>query len=122
MSNSWHYLAILFAISKVGAVAVPINNFLKHDELVYVLTDSQSCLLFASAKFNTEVRDLIIKTNVASIVWVDGAPLENERNFDYAKIDSTLASSSESANPALDDLAVIIYTSGNDRKAQRCSA
>jgi long-chain acyl-CoA synthetase len=116
MSNSWHYLAIMFAISKVGAVAVPINNFLKHDELVYVLTDSQSCLLFASAKFNTEVRDLIIKTSLESIIWVDGAPLENERNFDYTKIGSTLGSSTESVNPALDDLAVIIYTSGTTGK------
>ena len=33
MSNSWQFVANIFAISKLGAVLVAINNFLKEDEI-----------------------------------------------------------------------------------------
>ena len=117
MSNSWQFVVNLFAISKVGAVAVPVNNFLKHDELVYVINDSQTKLLFASAKYSDEVRDLMIKTNVEKIIWVDGLPLENETNLDYAKIFVGYSARRDfKANRLLDDLAVLIYTSGTTGK------
>lgn len=113
MSNSWQFVVNLFAISKIGAVAVPVNNFLKHDELVYVLNDSQSKLLFASAKYSDEVRDLMIKTNAEKIIWVDGLPLENETNLSYDKIFTSYSANRDfNANALLDDLAVLIYTSG----------
>ncbi|HCY38917.1 MAG TPA: long-chain fatty acid--CoA ligase [Neisseriales bacterium] len=117
MSNSWQFVVNLFAISKVGAVAVPVNNFLKHDELVYVINDSQTKLLFASAKYSDEVRDLMIKTNVEKIIWVDGLPLENETNLDYTKIFIGYSAQRDfKANRLLDDLAVLIYTSGTTGK------
>jgi len=35
LSNSENFIISLYAISKIGAIAIPINNFLKQDELEY---------------------------------------------------------------------------------------
>ena len=83
MSNSWQFIANIFAISKIGAIIVPINNFLKEDELAYILNDSQAKLLFSSNKFAKDTKELWRKTDVDTIVWVDGCPLENEKNIDH---------------------------------------
>ncbi len=83
MSNSWQYIVNIFAISKIGAVVVPVNSFFKADEIAYVLNDSKAELLFSSQKFAEETKNLISKTNIKKIVWVDGCPVENEKNINY---------------------------------------
>ena len=116
MANCHMFIVSLFAISKIGAVAVPVNNFLKHDEYAYILNDSQAKLLFASAKFADEVKGLTIATQVEKVIWVDGAPLENEINIDYEKIISHPRNTVEAVNCGLDDMAIVIYTSGTTGK------
>lgn len=113
MSNSWQFIVNLFAISKVGAVIVPINNFLKEDELAYILNDSQAKMLFSSFKFAKETQKLYQKTDVETIVWVDGIPIENEINIDHAKIIDQKPPIVKEAFPAkINDTAFIVYTSG----------
>lgn len=116
MSNSWQFIVNLFAISKIGAIAVPINNFLKEDELAFILTDSQAKLLFCSYKFADETKNLPQKTEVEKIVWVDGFPLENEKNIDYSKLFAVFQGSKEAYNSQLEDTALIVYTSGTTGK------
>lgn len=116
MANSYMFIVNLFAISKVGAVAVPVNNFLKHDEYAYILNDSEAKLLFASAKFASEIKGLTIATKIEKVIWVDGAPLENEKNIDYAKITDKFRDTTPFVDSNLNDLAVIIYTSGTTGK------
>ncbi len=113
ISNSWQFIVSLFAINKLGAIAVPVNNFLKHDELVYVINDAQAKLLIASAKYSDEIGELIIKSNVEKIIWIDGQPLENEVNLSFAKIFSYYSTKlCIPVTSILDDLSVLIYTSG----------
>ncbi|HMT02697.1 MAG TPA: long-chain-fatty-acid--CoA ligase [Burkholderiales bacterium] len=116
MTNCWQFVVSLFAISKIGAIAVPINNFLKEDELAYILNDSQTKLLFSSNKFAHETKNLLIKTDIEKIIWVDGFPVENERNFDFAKIISNNISSTPAYNATEDEDALIVYTSGTTGK------
>ena len=116
MSNSWQFIVNLFAISKIGAIAVPVNNFLKEDELAYILTDSQSKLLFCSNKFANETKNLIKKTDLDKIVWVDGFPLENDKNIDYSKLFAIFQGSEEAYDSKLEDTALIVYTSGTTGK------
>lgn len=116
MSNSWQYVVNIFAINKVGAVIVLINNFLKEDEIAYILNDSQSKMLFASAKFEKEVRDQLIKTELMKIVWVDGSPLENENHISYNKLINHPANQAPFADLPPSELAVIVYTSGTTGK------
>lgn len=116
MSNSWQFIVNVFAISKLGAVVVPINNFLKEDEIAYILNDSQTSLLFISAKFVDQAKDLLGKTNVNKIIWVEGCPIENERNIDYSKIFAHPRVVTDAYAATLEDTAVIIYTSGTTGK------
>ena len=118
MSNSWQFIVNVFAISKVGGVVVPVNNFLKEDELSYILNDAQAKLLFSSSKFAKETQSLLQKTNIEKIVWVNGCPFENEKNIDYAKmIAIPLSGKQETYYPTtLTDTAVIVYTSGTTGK------
>lgn len=116
MSNSWQFVANIFAISKLGAVLVAINNFLKEDEISYILNDSQAKILFSSAKFAKDTREQIIKTDVEKIIWVDGAPIENTNNLDYDKLLANPKNTAKYADRDSEQLALIVYTSGTTGK------
>lgn len=117
MANSWQFIATLFAISKLGAVVVAINNFLKEDEIAYIVNDSQAKVLFSSAKFAKETRELLIKTNICKIIWVDdGAPVINDRNINYAQIIAEQKNIAPYADRSPEELALIVYTSGTTGK------
>ena len=115
VGNCWQFIAIMFAISKLGAVVVPINNFLKEEELTYIINDSHAKILFSSAKFAKETKDLLSKSCVEKTIWIDGAPLINEKNLEFNNLlnhdfSATLYPSQ------LDDTALIVYTSGTTGK------
>lgn len=116
MVNSWQFIANLLAISKIGAIAVPVNNFLKEDELAYIVNDSQAKLLFISHKFANEAKALLPKTNLNKIIWIDGCPLENEKNIDYSKVLDFTAVEVSAYSATLEDTALILYTSGTTGK------
>ena len=40
MSNIWEWVAVQFAVTRIGAVLVPINTRLRADDLAHVLSDS----------------------------------------------------------------------------------
>jgi long-chain acyl-CoA synthetase len=118
MSNSWQFIVNAFAISKIGAVVVLINNFLKEDEIAYILNDSQAKLLFSSVKYAKETQNLMKKTDVRQILWVGAAaPFENEKNIVYDKIFEKNTTHISAPYPfKLDDIAFILYTSGTTGK------
>ncbi len=49
VSNSTEFITAYFAVSAIGAVAVPMNTFLKNSEYAYILNDCKARFLFASA-------------------------------------------------------------------------
>ncbi len=48
VSNSTEFITAYFAVSAIGAVAVPMNTFLKNSEYAYILNDCKARFLFAS--------------------------------------------------------------------------
>ena len=115
LRNSPEFIYTIFAASKLGAIVVPINIFLKEDELTYILEDSGSSVLVASA-----IHDKVVNSSKASnvcrfILWEgeSGAQGEQHYSFDEAlKIESSVVQTPT----ALEDTAVIIYTSGTTGK------
>ena len=51
MANYPEFVALKFAIARVGAVAVPVNYLLRRDELAYVLDQSDAVLLVTMNRF-----------------------------------------------------------------------
>ncbi len=115
MVNSWEFVVAILAISKVGAITVPINNFLKAEELSYILEDSGAVMLIASAKFEKVVHASEASALCRQIVWEGGMRLTDEQNVPF---EDALAQnlSTNAVMRTLDDLAVFFYTSGTTGK------
>ena len=111
--NGIEFVQSVFAISKLGAVSVPINTMLKNEEYRYILKDCHAKILITASKFAKEVADL--SESVISIehtIWIDESPIESTHHF---VMDEILSGNLHCHNPSpakLDDTAVIFYTSG----------
>jgi long-chain acyl-CoA synthetase len=109
LKNCPEFVPSLFGILGAGAVVVPINNFLKADEVNYILGDAGIDVLVTDAELGAHHRALEAARPHLKLFRIEqlGAPA------------SLPASDNEAARPAgmpalpvESDLAVIIYTSG----------
>jgi long-chain acyl-CoA synthetase len=107
MHNGWEFIATVFAISKVGAVFVPINTFIKSCELSFILKDSDIKLIFASDELLNIVKGSIIAVNLDKVVWVGDGDIGTRFN-DI----SNLKNEVREFKRDLEDTAAIFYTSG----------
>lgn len=115
LRNSPEFIYSVFAASKLGAIVVPVNTFLKEDELSYILEDSGATFLVASA-----IHDKVVNNSKASllcnyILWEDDVPDVGESHLHFKDV-YTSVNTAEHVARTLDDTAVIIYTSGTTGK------
>lgn len=107
----------LFAITKIGTVAVPLNTFLKKEEFEYILNDCGAKMLVCSAAYAKETKDLLDTTKIKKIVWTDKYEHLDERNYSFTEIDISQETYERLAKrPSINDLACIVYTSGTTGK------
>ncbi len=117
VSNSEEFVVALFAITKIGAIAVPINTFLKKEEFEYILNDCNARLLVCSAAYASETKQLLQTTGVEKIVWTDKYDHLDEQNYSFTEIEMAQETHERlSHKPTLDQLACIVYTSGTTGK------
>ena len=111
LRNSPEFIIALFALSKLGAIAVPVNTFLKSDELNYILKDSGATMLIASAIYEKVIHQSDAKELCSSIIWEGGLRVTDQFNLGFEK---ALAAKlqAKAVMRKLDDTAIIIYTSG----------
>jgi len=113
LANSEYFVIALFAITKLGAIAVPINNFLKNEELTYIIDNCDAKLLIASQDFEKELVDIHENTKVEKTIWAQKKENFDEKNFCFDEVLNTTNVHEHITNPpTLDDTAIIIYTSG----------
>ncbi len=101
VKNCPEFISAFFGIQKAGGVVTPINNFLKPDEVAYILSDSGCGLLITDESMDEALPHLQEA--------VPGLRLLKVESF------GDLAESGVVAEPdgrVSDELAVIIYTSG----------
>ncbi len=80
-TNSYRWLALMFAVSSVGAIFVPIDPMISREELLYVLTDSEACAIFISRDckdysaygYVEEIREVLVGPRL--IVTLDEDPM-----------------------------------------------
>lgn len=109
-SNGIEYMLLLFAIAKLGAIAVVLNHRLNPSELEFQANDSGMRILIAESCFRQSVDAFIEETGVEHIVWFDSSGTAAERLEEQLAIHSPepyVNESVDSKSPF-----VICYTSG----------
>jgi long-chain acyl-CoA synthetase len=113
LPNGWEYVAILFAISKIGAVAVPINDCIKSKELSVILDDAKIKLFFAHDSLIHIVKGSIAAINYGQVVWV-GKDVKGTRFKNILTLSPLVKTNLWKE----DDLAMIFYTSGTSGESK----
>ncbi len=117
VENSEEFIIAIFAITKIGAIVVPVNTFLKREEFEYILNDCGAKMLLSSVKFAKETKDLPHVSSVEKMVWVGNYENLDENNFSFFDIIEDQQPHREVEDePTIDDIACIIYTSGTTGK------
>ncbi|WP_024954896.1 fatty acid--CoA ligase [Sulfurospirillum arcachonense] len=117
VGNSAEFMIALFAITKIGAVAVPINTFLKHEEFEYIVNDCSAKMLISSPSLAKETKNLLYSTTVEKIVWTEDYDKFDEKNYSFSEVINNIDTQEQLlGSPSLDDLACIVYTSGTTGK------
>jgi long-chain acyl-CoA synthetase len=101
LKNCPEFIPAFFGILHAGAIAVPINNFLKTDEVSYILGDAGVDVLITDAELGSHFRTLH-----SAIPNLKLFKVEEFGGMDVNGTKVSLPASSRS------DLAVLIYTSG----------
>lgn len=111
--NSIEFVQSIFAISKLGAITVPINTMLKNEEYRYILDDCNTKILITASKFAKEVMNLCeCVESIEHTIWIDQAPVENAQHLVFNEMLSSHVHTQTPSPAVLDDTAVIFYTSG----------
>jgi fatty-acyl-CoA synthase len=114
--NSHAFVAIRFALARLGAVLVPINFMLKAEEVAYILRHAGAKLLCMGPDLVALGQDAASRdTKVAQLVWLPGeepatAPA-GLRTFDSLLLADESATQVELDGSAMSQ---IIYTSGTE--------
>ena len=115
LRNSPEFIYAVFAVSKLGAVTVPVNTFLKGEELSYILQDSGSKLLIASMVYEKVVQASKASELCLMTIWEGEMAQTDPHNIPFIEAISTTSEVGAVAS-GLDDTAIIIYTSGTTGK------
>ena len=113
LKNSEYFIISLLDITKLGAIAVPINYFLKKEEFEYILNNCDAKLLITSNDFKKELKEILVDTKIEKTIWTDKYDKLDENNFCFDEIlSNNITHEKLSYTPTLDDTAILIYTSG----------
>ena len=113
LRNSPEFIYSTFAASKIGAILVPVNTFLKEEELSYILRDSGASVLIAS-DIHKKVVDASQASELCKFTLWEGED-EREDTIHFSNVLQSNANAETRAS-SLEDTAVIIYTSGTTGK------
>ena len=114
--NSHAFVAMRFALARLGAVLVPINFMLKAEEVAYILRHAGATMLATDSGLAALARAaIVIDTAVRDLIWLPSEQA-SEPQADMIGFDTLAAC--ESAAPDIElsgvDLAQIVYTSGTE--------
>ncbi len=107
LRNCPDFIFAFFGILGAGAVVVPINNFLKNDEVNFILRDAGVDLLITDRDLGSRFADLRAANPALRCLQVEDFAAPAPAANPPGPLDSRAAES---------DLAVIIYTSGTTGK------
>jgi long-chain acyl-CoA synthetase len=110
LENSPEFFIAYFGILKAGAIVVPVNTFLKQEEVTYMINDSGAKLFITSQSFDHVATG--ITDNCKDLIDVLAF---HETSFDSNNINvevKELSDAKPEVDITTDDYAVFIYSSG----------
>ncbi|HEV2394958.1 MAG TPA: long-chain fatty acid--CoA ligase [Verrucomicrobiae bacterium] len=105
LKNCPEFVSALFGILQAGAVAVPINNFLKPDEVKFIIQDAGIGVLITDSELGAHFRAVASERPGLKLFRVEEF---NETAGNGADWPPEI----QPAQPSASDLALLIYTSG----------
>jgi long-chain acyl-CoA synthetase len=112
LKNCPEFVSALIGILHAGAVAVPINNFLKADEVNYILGDAGIDVLITDAELGTHHRSLEAVRPHLKLFRVEEIEKKLADATEAACVEPADAKGAEGSQHEEQSLAVLIYTSG----------
>ncbi|MFD1391294.1 acyl-CoA synthetase [Alkalibacillus flavidus] len=119
--NSLDFVVLKFALARLGAVMIPINYMLSHDDVAYILEHSQATGLVASTDFAPVLEEAVKRDSIHFKFVMDLADGEAVSS-DLADWQSLQAVRSDQPTTLVDedladeDLAHVLYTSGTESR------
>lgn len=102
--NRLEYLVLIFALAKLGAIAVPLNIRLTSSELCYQLKDSDTSVLIAEGLFYEQAQSLLHETGIEHLAKIEAfAAIESAGNYPFREVNESAPF-------------IICYTSGTTGK------
>lgn len=110
LTNSIDYIALFFAMTKVGLIQVPINLHLRGEGLAYILGNADCSCLIAEGSLADVLQPLLCNLKIAQIHWRRVAEEGTGLNFRDLQARNNANPPPTHVNP--DDTIYISYTSG----------
>jgi len=108
--NCNQYLEAYYAVSKLGAIFVPLNFRAKGDELAYMLTDSEAVAMFVGSRYAGMVKEMRPQlTTLKHCISVDS---KEEEFFSYEELVSGGSDDDVIMEIDDEDVNVLMYTAG----------
>jgi long-chain acyl-CoA synthetase len=109
LKNCPEFIPALFGILQTGAVVVPINNFLKPDEVSYILNDAGIDIIITDSELSAHFQTLKTKRPALKLLNVENVLASFPVPPAGMRFETEVL---KNPNRKEDDLAVLIYTSG----------
>lgn len=108
--NSIEYIALYFAVAKLGAIAVRLNFRLESEELNYALNDSGSTILCFDAHLVEKIDPIRPSVDVREYICAGGTAPGWAMNWDYLESGSSIFHETDEIDKS--DPVMLMYTSG----------
>ncbi len=114
--NSVEFIISILATQKLGAIPIPMNTFLKAGQIEYILKNSSAKALITQAKFQNELIIPLQNLELNAVIWKERKFEPNHIHFNFNEIYNMDLPNKDAENVNLDDVAIILYTSGTEGK------
>jgi len=119
LKNCPEFIYTIFALSHIGACAIPINFYLKPEEIAFICSDSRTCGLVTQSAFLPTVRSVQEKYGGLNNIWITDVKndFQDPQHKPYAQLTENKSAETNS-NASGETTVLILYTSGTTGKSK----
>jgi len=122
LDNSLDPILLLYAITKLGAIAVPINSSFRGEFLRHQLDDSGAAIVIAEGDYAERILKVADQLPALKLLVFRGDPPSASGRIERIPLDALQAESEDpiDADIGPSDIAMLIYTSGTTGPSKGC--